>query len=118
VKDEESMDMQVTAIAPNAARVVLVGRLDMAGSAQIDLAFNAAAGANRNIIVDMSAVTFVASIGIRTLVIGAKTVQRRGGKLLLLNPQADVEQVLETIGVTDLLPIMRDEAEAMAAIRS
>ena len=62
--------------------------------------------------------TFVASIGIRTLVIGAKIVQRRGGKLLLLSPQADVEQVLKTIGVTDLLPIMRDEAEAMAAIRS
>jgi anti-sigma B factor antagonist len=112
------MDMQITAIAPDAVRVVLSGRLDMAGSAKIDLAFNAAAGSNRNILVDMSAVTFVASIGIRTLVIGAKTVQRRGGKLLLLSPQADVEQVLETIGVTDLLPIMRDEAEAMAAIRS
>jgi anti-anti-sigma factor len=66
----------------------------------------------------MSAVTFIASIGIRTLVIGAKTVQRRGGRLLLLNPRPDVEQVLETIGVTDLLPIMRDEAEAMAAIRT
>jgi stage II sporulation protein AA (anti-sigma F factor antagonist) len=66
----------------------------------------------------MAAVTFIASIGIRTLVIGAKTLQRRGGKLLLLNPQADVEQVLETIGVTDLLPIVRDEAEAMAAIGS
>jgi anti-sigma B factor antagonist len=112
------MDMQVTAISADAVRVVLDGRLDMAGSAKIDVAFNAAAGANRNVIVDMSAVTFVASIGIRTLVIGAKTVQRRGGKLLLLSPQSDVEQVLETIGVTDLLPIVRDEADAMEAIRT
>jgi anti-sigma B factor antagonist len=112
------MDMQVTAISADAVRVVLDGRLDMAGSAKIDVAFNAAAGAHRNVIVDMSAVTFVASIGIRTLVIGAKTVQRRGGKLLLLSPQSDVEQVLETIGVTDLLPIVRDEADAMEAIRT
>ena len=112
------MDMQVTAISADAVRVVLDGRLDMAGSAKIDVAFNVAAGANRNVIVDMSAVTFVASIGIRTLVIGAKTVQRRGGKLLLLSPQSDVEQVLETIGVTDLLPIVRDEADAMEAIRT
>jgi anti-sigma B factor antagonist len=112
------MDMQVTAISADAVRVVLDGRLDMAGSAKIDVAFNAAAGANRNVVVDMSAVTFVASIGIRTLVIGAKTVQRRGGKLLLLSPQTDVEQVLETIGVTDLLPIVRNEAEAMVAIQT
>jgi len=112
------MDMQVTPISQDAIRVALNGRLDIAGSAKIDVPFNVAVGASRNIIVDMSDVTFIASIGIRTLVIGAKTVQRRGGKLLLFSPQADVEQVLETIGVTDLLPIVRDEAEAMAAIQS
>lgn len=110
------MEMQVTAISQVSARIVLTGRLDLAGSAKIDLPFNAAAGSNRNILVDMSGVTFVASIGIRTLVLGAKTVQRRGGRLLLVSPQAEVEQVLEMTGVLDLLPIMRDEAEAMAAI--
>ncbi|HUB50499.1 MAG TPA: STAS domain-containing protein [Acetobacteraceae bacterium] len=112
------MDMQVIAISLDAVRVVFNGRLDMEGSAKIDLPFNAVAGANRYIVVDMSAVTFIASIGLQTLVIGAKTVRRRGGKLLLLSPQANVEELLETIGMTDLLPIMRDEAEAMAAIRS
>jgi anti-anti-sigma factor len=110
------MEMQVTAISAISAKVVLTGRLDLAGSAKIDLPFNAAAGSNRNILVDMSGVTFVASIGIRTLVLGAKTVQRRGGRLLLINPQAEVEQVLEITGVLDLLPIARDEAEALAAI--
>jgi anti-anti-sigma factor len=112
------MDMQIAAISGDVARVVLNGRLDIVGSGKIDVAFNVVAGANRNIIVDMSGVTFIASIGIRTLVFGAKILQRRGGKLLLLSPQADVEQVLETIGITDLLPIVRDETEAMAAIRT
>jgi anti-anti-sigma factor len=110
------MEMQVTAISQVSARVVLTGRLDLAGSAKIDLPFNATAGSNRNILVDMSGVTFVASIGIRTLVLGAKTLQRRGGRLLLISPQAEVEQVLEMTGVLDLLPVVRDEAEAMAAI--
>jgi anti-anti-sigma factor len=112
------MDMQVTPISGDTVRVVLNGRLDLPGSAKIDVAFNVVVGANRNIIVDMSDVTFIASIGIRTLVIGAKTAQRRGGRLLLVNPQTEVEQVLETIGITDLLPIVRDEAEAMAVIRT
>jgi anti-anti-sigma factor len=110
------MEMQVTAISAVSAKVVLTGRLDLAGSAKIDLPFSAAAGSNRNVLVDMSGVTFVASIGIRTLVLGAKTVQRRGGQLLLISPQAEVEQVLEMTGVLDLLPIARDEAEALAAI--
>src|ERR1700761_5121755 len=117
-KDVRAMDMQVIPISWDTVRVVLNGRLDMAGSAKIDLPFSTATGANRHVIVDMSSVSFIASIRIRTLVIGAKTVQRRGGKFVLLSPQTDVEQVLETIGVTDLLPIVRDEAEAMIAIRS
>jgi anti-anti-sigma factor len=110
------MEMQVTAISDISARIVLTGRLDLTGSGKIDLAFNAVAGSNRYIVVDISGVTFVASIGIRTLVLGAKTVQRRGGRLLLLNPQAEVEQVLEMTGVLDLLPVVHSEAEAMAAI--
>ena len=109
------MEMQVTAMSQNAARVVLTGRLDMAGSAKIDLPFNAAAGSHRHILVVMSAVTFVASIGIRTLLLAAKMVQRRGGTLLLLSPRTEVAHVLETMGVTDLLPIVHDETEAMAA---
>ena len=96
------MEMQVTTISWDAVRVVLNGRLDMAGSAKIDVPFNVAAGANRNIIVDMSAVTFVASIGIRTLVIGAKTVQRRGGwiappKLVGIDIDFDVHCRVSTI---------------------
>jgi anti-anti-sigma factor len=109
------MDMQVFALSQDAVMVVLAGRLDTAGSAKIDLPFNAVAGSSRHVLVDLSAVVFVASIGIRTLALGAKTIQRRGGKLLLLNPQPEVGQVLETIGVTDMLPIVRSKAEALAA---
>ena len=109
------MEMQVTAISQDTARVALAGRLDAAGSAKIDLPFNAVAGSSRHVLVDLSAVTFVASIGIRTLVLGAKAIQRRGGKLLLLNPQPAVGQVLEIVRVTDLLPVAASEAEALAA---
>ncbi len=33
-----------------------------------------------------------------------------------LSPHPDAEQVLEMTGVTDLLPILRDEASALAAV--
>jgi len=99
-----------------AVRVTLKGRLDLQGAAKIDLAFNTVIGSNRGVIVEMSEVTFLAPIGIRTLVLGRKQLQRRGGNLVLLSHHPDAEQVLEVTGVTDLLPILRDEASALAAV--
>jgi anti-sigma B factor antagonist len=109
------MDMQVADVAQGAVLITLAGRLDIMGAAKIDLAFNAAISTRRGVVVDMSEVQFLASIGIRILVLGAKQQQRRGGTLVLLNPHPDAEQVLETTGITDLLPILRDEASAIAA---
>lgn len=110
------MDIQVADIAQDAVRITLIGRLDINGAAKIDLAFNAAIGSRRGVVVDMSDVSFLASIGIRILVLGAKQQQRRGGSLVLLNPHPDAEKVLEMTGIIDLLPIMRDEASAVAAV--
>jgi|ERR1700728_3727644 anti-sigma B factor antagonist len=106
------MDMQTTTLRPGVVTVVLVGRLDVMGAGKIDLQFNAIAGAHRGVIVDMTGVDFLASIGIRTLLIGAKTMQRRGGTLVLVAPQPDVVKVLEVTGVLDLLPIAGNHDEA------
>jgi anti-anti-sigma factor len=64
----------------------------------------------------LAEVSFLASIGIRILVLGAKQQQRRGGSLVLLNPHPDAEKLLEMTGIIDLLPIMRDEVSAIAAV--
>jgi anti-anti-sigma factor len=55
----------------------------------------------------MAGVTFIASIGLRHLVSAAKAVQRRGGRLTLLNPSAAVDEVITMSGLTILLPIER-----------
>ena len=109
------MDMAVEPLAPGVVKVVLDGRLDIAGASVIDLQFNAIAGSHKAIVVDLAGVSFLASIGIRTLLLGAKTVQRRGGTLILLNPVAEVERVLEVMGAAELMPIYRDTEAARAA---
>jgi stage II sporulation protein AA (anti-sigma F factor antagonist) len=98
------------------ARVALTGRLDIVGAEVIALPLAALAGAKQNLIVDMSGVSFLASIGIRHLVSAAKVVSRRNGRLVLLNPTELVTEVLTTSGLTNLLPIVRSESEADAAI--
>jgi anti-sigma B factor antagonist len=98
------------------ARVALQGRLDIAGAEAVALPLATLAGAKQGLIVDMSGVSFIASIGIRHLVTAAKSLSRRGGRLVLLSPTALVTEVLTTSGLTDLLPIVQSEAEAAAAL--
>jgi anti-anti-sigma factor len=109
------MNMTTEPVAPGVVRVILDGRLDITGAGAIDLQFNAIAGSHSGVIVDLAAVSFLASIGIRTLLLGAKTVQRRGGSFVLLNPVAEVERVLDVMGMTDLMPVFHDVDAATAA---
>ncbi|HEY2621290.1 MAG TPA: STAS domain-containing protein [Acetobacteraceae bacterium] len=109
------MKMAVEPVGPGVVKVVLDGRLDITGASVIDLQFNAIAGSHRGVVVDLAGVSFLASIGIRTLLLGAKTMQRRGGCLVLLNPVEEVERVLDVMGVTDLMPVYRDTEAALAA---
>jgi anti-anti-sigma factor len=110
------MEMRTETIRPGVVSVVLAGRLDVVGAGKIDLHFNAIAGSSQGVIVDMGAVDFLASIGIRTLIMGAKTVQRRGGQLVLVAPQPNVMTALESMGVLDLLPVVGSQDEAVTLI--
>jgi hypothetical protein len=61
---QPEMKMQVEPVASGMVKVVLEGRLDITGAGVIDLQFNAIAGSHRGVIVDLSRVSFLASIGI------------------------------------------------------
>ncbi len=55
---------------------------------------------------DMRAVTFVDSSGIRAIMRASKLVVRRGGQLVLVSPSAEVRRVLAMLGLTEHLPIV------------
>jgi anti-sigma B factor antagonist len=111
------MDMQVEDLADGVTNVALRGRLDTVGAGVIDLKFNAVAGSKRAIVVDLAGVNFLASLGIRVLVLGAKAVKNKGGKFVLLSPDENTYSVLKTAGIDEIIPIMFDRAAAIAAVR-
>jgi anti-anti-sigma factor len=110
------MEMQVDELDGGVTKVVLRGRMDIEGANTIDLGFNAIAGSRRAVVIDMSEVTFLASLGIRVLVYGAKTVSMKGGKMVLLSPVEDVVTVLTTLRIDSLIPIFHDADAALAAV--
>jgi anti-anti-sigma factor len=110
------MEMLVEELDGGVTKVVLRGRMDIEGANVIDLGFNAIAGSRRKVLIDMSGVTFLASLGIRVLVYGAKTVSMKGGKLALLSPIEDVMTVLTTLRIDSLIPIYHNADAAVAAV--
>jgi anti-anti-sigma factor len=98
-------------------KITLDGRLDVEGTQAIDLKFTAlTAGKRAGILVDMTGVGFLSSIGIRTLLTSAKVASNRGGKLVLVSPQPMVRDVLDRSGVSSLVPVYADQASALEAI--
>jgi anti-sigma B factor antagonist len=112
------MDMSVDDLAGGITRVALRGRFDTTGAVVVELPFNKLVTEKRKIIVDLSAVNFLASYGIRVLLVGAKIVNGKDGNLVIVCPDNNVAKVLKTAGMDALIPIHQTEAAAMAALAS
>jgi anti-anti-sigma factor len=98
-------------------KISLSGRMDIEGVSHIETQLAGMASAPRKaIIVDMSGVPYMSSIGIRALLINAKAVAKRGGKFVLLNPERNVKNVLETSGIDQIIPICSGLDEAVAKV--
>src|SRR6478736_2432 len=99
---------------PNGVKLVtLAGRFDIAGTQEIDQRFTALTATSKALIaVDVSAVSFLASIGIRTLVSSARALANRGGAMALIGPQPLVEQTLLAAGIDSIIPIYPNLDEA------
>ena len=97
--------------------ITLTGRLDIQGTAEIDTKFAVlSSSAERPVVVDLTGVSFLASIGIRSLISNAKAQQQRGGRMVLLvGDNATVSKTLETTGIDVLVPMFRTLAEAEGA---
>ena len=93
-------------------RVALIGMLDLVAVGQIETKFMAATVARgRNTVVDLSQLSFIASLGMAILVSTYKGLKCKGARIVLLNPQPDVQSALVVARLHDLLPIVHGEDE-------
>lgn len=107
--------MSVEKLSDAVTRVILSGALDIKGAAEVELPFSTVTAKNERVVVDVAEVDYVASIGLRLLVGAARTVTRRGGRLVLCNATPNVTRVLETSGLSGLLPNFPSLQLAVAA---
>jgi anti-anti-sigma factor len=117
-KELGRMELTYEDLEDGIRRVKLVGRLDVEGSHEIDLRFTSLTASHQAfVIVDLSLVEFLSSLGLGTLVRSAKAQMSRQGKMVLLSPQPHVARVLQTTQVDQIVQVFYDVEKALDAVR-
>lgn len=110
------MELIVEELPGGCTRAALVGRMDIEGALSIDEKIKPLARLRRKLVIDLGEVTFMASMGLRTLMMAARSLSEIGGRATLANPQPNVEKVLETSGIGDALGVYPSVDAACAAM--
>jgi len=111
------MSISYDDIGDNLRRIVITGRLDMPGTDSVaSMLRELAAAPKKGVVVDLTSVRFLASIGIRALIASSRAVQERGGKMVLVvDGGSTVLKSLEATGVDQMIPVFRNAADAERA---
>ncbi len=110
------MDLAFETLPAGPLLITLTGRLDVAGASAVELRFTALTSGHKSVVVDMAGVEFLASMGLRMLIMAARSVASKGGRLVLWRPTELTASVITTAGVESLLPMLDDRAEAEACV--
>ena len=111
------MSVSYEDVGADLRKIAIFGRLDMEGTESISArVMELVEEPKKGVVIDLSAVRFLASVGIRVLVACAKAVQKRGGKLVVVVAQgSSVSMSLEATGIGAVIPIFTNGAEAEEA---
>jgi anti-sigma B factor antagonist len=89
------------------ATLAVEGKLTVQTAPDLEAAVMALDTSLRDIDIDLSAVDYVSSAGLRVFVTSSKLAEHRGGTLRLLHPIDVVVEVLEMTGLYDVLVVVR-----------
>jgi anti-anti-sigma factor len=93
-----------TSVESKAARVALVGELDVVTASRVSDELAALADQSvKSVVVDVSELTFIDSTGLRALLAGRERLQAKTASFVLEGASGVVERVLELTGLRDLL---------------
>jgi anti-sigma B factor antagonist len=108
------MNIEVSEIDGQLTHIRLSGRLDSPGVDRIETQFVAAlVSPGRHGIVDLSQVSFLASMGIRMLISSGRALNLKGSKLALYGATDLVKTVLDHVALDQIIPVVATRQEAI-----
>ncbi|MBB3276578.1 MULTISPECIES: STAS domain-containing protein [unclassified Pseudoxanthomonas] len=111
------MSLEITLLPPGqgSQRVVVAGRLDTHTYEDLDEALAPLMMAQlHSLVLDLSQLEYISSAGIRSIFKARKTLAAHGGKVLVVNPQPQIQKVFDVVKAVPLNDIFGSTAEADA----
>ena len=110
-----SLDIQIHPPGKGSQRVSISGRLDTHTYEDLDEALAPLLTRQlHSLVLDVSGLDYISSAGIRCIFKARKTLAPHGGKVLLVNPQPQIQKVLDMVKAVPLNEIFSSTAEADA----
>lgn len=101
----------------NGVLVSVTGRMDAVSSPEFEKEISSLIDEdNVNFVIDLAGLDYISSSGLRSILVTAKKLKGKNGRIMLAYLQAVVREVFEISGFSTIIPIYESVEEAMAAL--
>ena len=91
--------------AEGALQLNIEGKIDALTSEDFQSIILKAFVKSNSVIVNLENVPYMSSAGLRALILGEKTAESKGGKMIIINVQPQVQDVLKVTGFNSILDV-------------
>lgn len=110
-----SLDITIHPLGNNTQRLALGGRLDTHTYQQLDDALVPLLDSTlTSLVLDLEALEYISSAGIRSVFKARKQLAARNGRVLVVNPQPQIQKVFDLVKAVPMSEIFTSVAEADA----
>ena len=110
-----SLGIELSPPGNGSQRVTLSGRLDTHTYEDLDEALAPLLTRHlQSLVLDLAALEYISSAGIRSILKARKALAGHGGKVLVVNPQAQIQKVFDVVKAVPMNEIFSSTAEADA----
>lgn len=110
------MDIMITDMS-GVTKAELSGRLDTLNVDALESQFNAGIVPKaQNTVVDLTNVSFIASLGLRMFLSAYHGLSKTGAKFAMFGASPALMEILESVALLDVIPVCATEADAIAEV--
>jgi len=111
--------MQTNVVAGEGYSVIqLIGKLDSDTAVKVDAVFTETMASQTNLLLDLAKLKYISSAGLRILLLAAKRVQQKSGRIVLFSLQSNVKEIFDISGFSSMFTICDTLESAVSALRS
>lgn len=110
-----SLSIEMSPTEAGKQRVAIAGRLDTHTYAELDAQLGPVLASDvHSLVLDLAGLQYISSAGVRSIFKARKAMAARGGKVVVVNPQPQIQKVFDVVKAVPMNEIFSSVAEADA----